>query len=158
MKSPFTSWTYSWGSLLIRSSIIFFGLCWHAALFFLMAGLPTVKTFGISSLLYIKGFQFCSMDIDLISLYAFKYSIREPVSRIGLSTDQHSSLAFSKASCFKIVFCKVASLIDFSIASFNFPINWEYSSSCPWIILTNEPSVSAINPCLCPTGSFFNEM
>ena len=106
MKPPFTSWTYSWGSLPIRSSIIFSSLCWQATLFFHMAGLPTVKTFGISSLLYIKGFQFCSMDIDLISLYVFKYSIREPVSRIGLSTDQHSSLAFSKASCFKIMFVK----------------------------------------------------
>ena len=64
MEPLFTSWMYSWGSLLIRSSIIFSGLCWHATLFFHMAGLPTVKTFGISSLLYIKGFQccqFCSM-------------------------------------------------------------------------------------------------
>ena len=90
MKPPFTSWTYSWESLPIRSSIIFSGLCWHVALFFHMAGPPTVKTFGISSLLYIKGFQFCSMAIDLISVYVFKYSIREPVSRIGLSTDRHS--------------------------------------------------------------------
>ena len=60
----FTSWTYSWGSLLISSSSIFFDLCWHATLFFHMAGLPTVKTFGIRSFLYIKGFQchqFCSM-------------------------------------------------------------------------------------------------
>ena len=56
MEPPFTSWTYSWGSVLIRSSIIFSGLCWHVALFFHMAGLPTVKTFGISSFLYIKGF------------------------------------------------------------------------------------------------------
>ena len=77
----FTSWTYSWGSLLIRSSIIFSGLCWHAALFFHMAGLPTVKTFGISSFLYIKGCQFCSLGTDIpIGIYAFKYSIREPVS------------------------------------------------------------------------------
>ena len=56
MEPPFTSWTYSWGSLLIRSSSIFSGLCWQATLFFHMAGLPTVKTFGISSFLYIKGF------------------------------------------------------------------------------------------------------
>ena len=64
MEPLFTSWTYSWGSLLVRSSIIFSSLCWHATLFFHMAGLPTVKTFGISSFLYIKGFQccqFCSM-------------------------------------------------------------------------------------------------
>ena len=63
-KPPFTSWTYSWGSLPIRSSIIFSGLCWQATLVFHMAGLPTVKTFGIRSFLYIKGFQchqFCSM-------------------------------------------------------------------------------------------------
>ena len=58
-KPPFTSWTYSWGSLPIRSSIIFSGLCWQATLVVHMAGLPTVKTFGISSLLYIKGFQCC---------------------------------------------------------------------------------------------------
>ena len=93
MEPLFTSWTYSWGSLLIRSSIIFSGLCWHVTLFLNMAGLPTVKTFGISSFLYIKGFQccqFCSWDIDPISLHAFKYSIREPVSRIGLRTDRHS--------------------------------------------------------------------
>ena len=64
VEPPFTSWTYSWGSLLIRSNIIFSGLCWHATLFFHMAGLPTVKTFGISSFLNIKDFQccqFCSM-------------------------------------------------------------------------------------------------
>ena len=64
MEPLFTSWTYSWGSLLGRSSIIFSGLCWQAALFFHMASLPAVKTFGISSFLYIKSFQcrqFCSM-------------------------------------------------------------------------------------------------
>ena len=64
MEPPFTSWTYSWGSLLIRSNIIFSGLCWYVSLFFHMVGLPIVKTFGISSFLYIKGFQccqFCSM-------------------------------------------------------------------------------------------------
>ena len=84
--------------------------------------------------------NFVLWDIDPVSLHAFKYSIREPVSQIGLSMDWHSSLAFSEASCFKIIFCKVTSLIDFSIASFNFPINWEYSSWYPWIILINEPS------------------
>ena len=84
--------------------------------------------------------NFALWDIDPLSLQAFKYSIRELVSRIGLSMDQYSSLAFSKASCFKIIFCKVSSLIDFLMASFNFPINWEYSLSYPWVILTNETS------------------
>ena len=79
------------------SSIIFSCLHRHAALFFHMAGLPEVKTFSIGSLLHIKissATNFAIWDIDLISLQAFKYSIREPVSRIGLSTDWHSSLAF----------------------------------------------------------------
>jgi len=126
MEPPFTSWTYSWGSLLIRSNIIFSGLCWHVTLFFHMAGLPTVKTFGISSFLYIKGFQccqFCSMGHRSNVPTCFQIFHK----RASLSNwSEHGStfsLAFSKASCFKIIFCKVTSLIDFSIASFNFPIN-----------------------------------
>ena len=111
--------------------------------FFIWLGFPQLKHLELAAFCTLKFSNvanFALWELDLISLYAFKYSIREPVSRIGLSMDWHSSLAFSKASCFKIIFCKVTSLIDFSIASFSFPINWEYSSSCPWIILTNEPS------------------
>ena len=90
VEPVFTSWTYSWGFLLIRSSIIFSGLCWYVALFFHIVGLPTVKIFGISSFLYIKvsnATNFALWDIYLISLHAFKYSIRELVYRIGLSMD-----------------------------------------------------------------------
>ena len=126
MEPPFTSWTYSWGSLPIRSSIIFSGLCWQVTLFFHMAGLPTVKTFGISSFLYIKGFQccqFCSMEhrSDIPTCFQIFHK------RASLSNrSEHRStflISIFKASCFKIIFCKVTSLIDFSIASFNFPIN-----------------------------------
>ena len=126
MKPPFISWTYSWGSLPIRSSIIFSGLCWQVTLFFHMAGLPTVKTFGISSLLYIKGFQccqFCSMghrpDVPIC------FQIFHKRASLSNRSEHRSTFLISifKASCFKIIFCKVTSLIDFSIASFNFPIN-----------------------------------
>ena len=104
---------------------------------------PQLKHLALAAFCNLKvssAANFALWDIDPISLQAFKYSIRELVSRIGLSMDRYSSLAFSKASCFKIIFCKVSPLIDFSMASFNFCINWEYSLSCPWVILTNEPS------------------
>ena len=143
MEPLFTSWTYSWGSLLTRSSSIFSSLCWHATLFFHMAGLPTVKTFGISSFLYIKGFQCCQFfSMGHRSNVPTCFQIFHKRASLSNRSEHRSTFLISifKASCFKIIFCKVTSLIDFSIASFNFPINWEYSSSCPWIILTNEPS------------------
>ena len=114
------------GSLLIRSSIIFSGCVDMLHCFFIWLGFPQLKHLALAAFCTLKVSNvanFALWDIDPMSLHAFKYSIREPVSRIGLSTDRQSSLACSKASCFKIIFCKVTSLKDFSIVSFNFPIN-----------------------------------
>ena len=104
MKPPFTSCTYSWESLPIRSSIIFLACVGRRHCFFIWPGFPQLKHLVLSAFCTLKvcnAANFALWDIDLMSLYAFKYSIREPVSRIGLSTDRHSSLAFSKASCLK---------------------------------------------------------
>ena len=103
MEPPFTSWTCSWGSLLIRSSIILASVGMRHC-FFIWPGFPQLKHLALAAFCTLKVSNvanFALWDIDPMSLHAFKYSIREPVSRIGLSTDRHSSLAFSKASCLK---------------------------------------------------------
>ena len=87
---PFYILANSWGPFFIRSIIIFSCLHWHVALFFHTAGLPTVKHLALAAFCTLKVFSaanFVLWDIDPISLQAFKYSIREPVSRIGPSTD-----------------------------------------------------------------------
>ena len=115
------------GGLFLLEVVLFFLACVGMRhCFFIWLGFPQLKHLALAAFCTLKvsnATNFVLWDIDPISLYAFKYSIREPVFGIGLSTDRHSSLAFSKTSCLKIIFCKVTSLLDFSIASFNFPIN-----------------------------------
>ena len=94
MEPPFTSWTYSWGSLLIRSSIIFSGCVDMLHCFFIWLGFPQLKHLVLAAFCTLKVSNvtnFVLWDIDPISLYAFKYSIREPVSSLTLLVGMQTS-------------------------------------------------------------------
>ena len=69
----------------------------------------------------------------------FQYSITPPCPLMGLIIAWQSSLALSKANCFKIISHKDASSRLWSMASLNLSINWVYFSVGPCNIFTKDP-------------------
>ena len=72
MEPLFTSWTYSWGSLLIRSSIILASVGMRHC-FFIWPGFPQLKHLALAAFCTLKVSNvanFSLWDIDLLSLHA----------------------------------------------------------------------------------------
>lgn len=93
MESPFTFWQ-TFGGLFFfffLEVLLFLAVCtgmWHC--FFLWPAFPQLQHLALAAFCTLKissAANFALWDIDPVSLQAFKYSIREPVSRIGLSMD-----------------------------------------------------------------------
>ena len=79
------------GGLFLLEVLLFLAACigmWHC--FFIWLAFPQLKHLALAAFCTLKvssTANFALWDIDPISLQAFKYSIREPVSQIDLSMD-----------------------------------------------------------------------
>ena len=79
------------GAFFLLEVRLFFAVCTGMRhCFFIWLAFPQLKHLALAAFCTLKvssAANFALWDVDPISLQAFKYSIREPVSQIGLSTD-----------------------------------------------------------------------